>query len=177
MTNSCLVFTSTTKRTTLASIRALLWVPMVMLLAGCSGLAQAGGVSGKVVGVKDGDTIVVLTDGISLNVRLSDIDAPEHGQQFGNRAKQALSHLVFNKLVRLDINGVDHYGRSIARVFQDGLDINLEMVKEGYAWAFLRYTRDPSIKAAEATARQQGKGLWAMQSPTAPWTFRRGNHE
>lgn len=53
--------------------------------------------SGEVGGVKDGDTIVVLHDGRGETIRLYGIDAPEKGQDFGNRAKQTLSDLVFGK--------------------------------------------------------------------------------
>ena len=54
---------------------------------------------GKVVGVKDGDTIVALHDGRGETIRLYGIDAPERGQDFGNRAKQAISDMVFGKVV------------------------------------------------------------------------------
>jgi endonuclease YncB( thermonuclease family) len=44
---------------------------------------------GKVVGVKDGDTIVILTHSKQqIKIRLAEIDAPEQSQAFGQRSKQ-----------------------------------------------------------------------------------------
>jgi endonuclease YncB( thermonuclease family) len=56
---------------------------------------------GKVVGVSDGDTITVLIERTQVKVRLSGIDCPETGQDFGSRAKAATSELAFGKVVAL----------------------------------------------------------------------------
>ena len=56
---------------------------------------------GKVVGVADGDTITVLENRTQHRIRLYGIDAPEGGQDFGNRAKKFVSDLVFGKQVRV----------------------------------------------------------------------------
>lgn len=61
---------------------------------------------GKVVGVHDGDTLTVLTP---AKVRLNGIDAPESGQAFGEKSKQALSAMVFGKDVRIVITDTDRY--------------------------------------------------------------------
>ena len=71
---------------------------------------ETGSTTGKVVGVSDGDTLTVLTDGRKrIKVRLEGIDAPETGQAFGNNAKQALSELVFGKTVRIVVSTTDDY--------------------------------------------------------------------
>ena len=56
-------------------------------------------ISGKVVGVTDGDTITVLVNKETIKVRLEGIDAPESGQSYGTKSKQALSEMVFGKAV------------------------------------------------------------------------------
>ncbi len=66
--------------------------------------------SGLVVGVSDGDTITVLHEGNGEKIRLYEIDAPEKGQAFGNRAKQYVSALVFGKKVKVEAKGQDRYG-------------------------------------------------------------------
>ena len=58
-------------------------------------------ISGKVVGVSDGDTITVLENRTQNRIRLYGIDAPEGGQDFANRAKKFVSDLVFGKQVRV----------------------------------------------------------------------------
>lgn len=68
-----------------------------------------------------------------MKVRLTEIDAPEKAQAFGNRSKQSLSDLCFNKTSKLDDNGKDRYGRTLARVYCDGVDANAEQVRRGMA--------------------------------------------
>ena len=87
--------------------------------------------SGKVVAVADGDTLTVLFNHRQVKVRLTEIDAPEKKQQFGNRSKQSLSDLCFNKTATLADTGKDRYGRTLARVYCDGVDANAEQVRRG----------------------------------------------
>ena len=55
---------------------------------------------GKVVGVHDGDTLTLLVAGNkTLRVRMAQIDAPESQQGFGQKSKQSLSDMAFNKYV------------------------------------------------------------------------------
>ncbi len=88
---------------------------------------------GKVIKIADGDTLTLLVDSKQLKIRLSDIDTPERKQPFGTRAKQALSELAFGKQARVVEVTVDRYGRIVGRVHVDGVDVNRELVAEGYA--------------------------------------------
>lgn len=128
--------------------------------------------TGRVVGVTDGDTIKVLCDRTEVKVRLAEIDAPERGQPFGSRAKVALSDLVFGRQVRLDVTDTDRYGRSIARVWVGNMDVNREMIRRGYAWAYRKYLTDVTLLDDEAFARRARTGLWTDANPTSPWEFR-----
>ncbi len=71
----------------------------------------AGFVFGECIGVTDGDTIEVLRDHTAIKVRLEGIDCPERGQDFGQKAKQFTSGLVFGKAVEIRPIGEDRYGR------------------------------------------------------------------
>src|SRR5262245_2183415 len=74
-------------------------------------------ISGRVVGVSDGDAITVLDAAkMQHRVRLAGIDAPEKAQAFGERSKQKLSALVVGKDVRADCNKRERYGRDVCRV-------------------------------------------------------------
>ena len=130
---------------------------------------------GRVVGVTDGDTITVLAGGLEMRVRLAQIDAPERGQPWGSRAKQALSNLVFGKEVRVVQTDVDHYGRVVGRVYAGGQDVNAEMVRGGHAWVYRRYATDQSLHALEDEARESSRGLWALPEAqrTSPSEWRR----
>lgn len=73
-------------------------------------------ITGKVIGVSDGDTITILDSGNRQHkIRLEGIDAPESNQAFGSRAKQSLSDLVFGKTVTVTSRKKDRYGRVLGR--------------------------------------------------------------
>ena len=140
------------------------------LVFSCSAFADF---PGKVVAVADGDTITVLRDQEQVKVRLTEIDAPEKAQAFGNQAKQALSALVFGKEVHVVDHGSDRYRRTLGRVYQGEIDVNAEMIKSGMAWVYRRYSTDQSLYPMEAKAKEQTRGLWADPEPVPPWEWRR----
>ena len=133
--------------------------------------------TGKVVAVADGDTITVLRDREQVKVRLLEIDAPEKAQAFGNRSKQSLSDLCFNKTARLDDKGKDRYGRTLARVYCDGVDANAEQVRRGMAWVYDRYVTDRGLYSIQDEARAAKRGLWADVNPVPPWEWRRNQRK
>ncbi|RPJ57201.1 MAG: nuclease [Acidobacteria bacterium] len=137
-------------------------------------LLFAGRFSGQCVGVSDGDTISVMWEDRAFKIRLEGIDCPEGGQDFSNRAKQFTSDLVFGKVVTVRVTDLDNYRRMIGRVYVDGKDVSLELVKVGLAWHFKRYSRDPVLAEEEERARVAGVGLWSMKDPVPPWEWRRG---
>ena len=100
------------------------------------GLEQAP-IRGRAIGIIDGHTIKVLSaDKEQILVRIAFIDAPEKGQPFGERAKEALSKLVFDKEVELSPHTIDRYGRLVARVFVSNQDVGLELLKAGLCWVY-----------------------------------------
>ena len=130
----------------------------------------------RVVGIADGDTLTCLTDAKQqLKVRLHAIDAPEKQQAFGQQAKKHLSDLVYNQTVTLHITDTDRYGRIVADIQLLGsLNVNQQMVKDGYAWAYRRYggTR---YAQEEKAARKAKLGLWRDANPIEPSQWRRMN--
>ena len=129
--------------------------------------------TGKCIGVSDGDTISVMKAGRAVKIRLEGIDCPELGQDFGTRAKQFTSGMVYGKDVEVKEYGRDIYRRIVARVYVEGKDLCLELVKAGLAWHFKKYSSDPVLAEAEGQARKQKVGLWSMPTPIPPWEFRR----
>lgn len=145
---------------------------------------EAATISGKVVGVADGDTITVLDDSNTQHkIRLAGIDAPEKKQPFGNVSKQSLSDLVYGKQVSVDYNKQDKYGRTVGKVLIDGTDVNLEQVKRGLAWFYKKYQNEQTLKDrldylhAQEAAEKTKIGLWVDSNPIAPWDFRRAKKE
>ena len=134
-------------------------------------LAVAGW-SGRVVAVKDGDTLGILREGREVPVRLVEIDAPEKSQAFGNRSKQSLSDLTSGRTVLVKEHGFDKYRRTLSRVVAGDIDVNAEQVRRGMAWAYRTYLTDSSLLTVEAEARAARRGLWADAEPMPPWQFR-----
>lgn len=131
------------------------------------------------MGVSDGDTVKVLdASNTQYKIRLMGIDAPEKKQAFGNKSKENLSDLVFNKQVTVEYSKQDKYGRTVGRILVNGVDANLEQVKAGLAWHYKQYQREQSVgdRAAYAQAEEQARsahlGLWADPDPTPPWDWR-----
>ena len=128
---------------------------------------------GLVVGVVDGDTIDVIDQGkVRHRLRLAQIDAPEKKQPFGQKSKELLSLLTYQKSCEIDVIDTDRYGREVAQVACDGVDVNIEQVRAGMAWAYVKYVRDAQYLEAEKAARSIRTGLWADQNPIAPWEWR-----
>ncbi len=153
---------------------------ITILLLALALAAHAETITGRVVGVADGDTITVLdANKVQHKIRLSGIDAPEKKQPFGNRSKESLSDLAFNKTANVETSKRDRYGRQIGKVLVNGRDVNLVQVERGMAWFYRQYQREQSpndrrlYEAAEDAAKADKRGLWRDAEPVPPWEFRR----
>ena len=127
--------------------------------------------SGKVVSIHDGDTITVLQGKRQIKVRLFGIDAPELKQPYGKKSKQFLVNLIAGKVVEVEENGKDRYKRTIGTIYLNGKDINAQMVANGYAWVYRKFSK--KYTPQESKAKSQKLGLWRDKEPTPPWEWRR----
>ena len=129
---------------------------------------------GRVVAVVDGDTAVVSVDGASREIRLAGIDAPEYRQPWSRRAKRALTERVAGKPVRIKQIGVDRYGRTVGELYTDDVCVGCELVREGHAWVYRRYSDDAVLTLLEDQARAAGRGLWGLPASERipPWEWR-----
>jgi endonuclease YncB( thermonuclease family) len=141
----------------------------------------------KVSRVTDGDTIHIRDGRVEKIIRLVGIDAPEishkkrePSQPYGQAATKYLAGLVLNKNVEVNDYGQDIYGRTLGVVFVAGKNVNLEMVKAGYAEV---YRGTPAAgfdsapyRKAEEEARATKKGMWAQgEKYVSPREWRRMN--
>lgn len=127
---------------------------------------------GKVVSIHDGDTITVLNSKEQTKVRLYGIDAPEKKQDYGQKSRQFLASLIAGQVVEVEPKGKDRYKRTLGIVHFKGQDINAQMVLNGYAWAYIKYSR--MYVDQEKLARENKRGLWQSSNPTPPWEWRKG---
>jgi micrococcal nuclease len=132
---------------------------------------------GTVTTVYDGDTVTVrLTGRTDERVRLIGVDSPElddareRVRLMAFLAKRFTFGRLYQKTVEL-LPGPekrDSYGRLLAYIrMADGETFNVALVREGYAFAYLQFPFDETwkkeLKAAEAEARQAGRGLWRRE--------------
>lgn len=160
--------------------QAVLSVVLAGILFALAHVAFASELTGKVVGVSDGDTLEILTGAKELyRVRVSGIDAPEKAQPFGQASKRTMSDLSFGRDVRVIWSKRDRYGRIVGKVREQHIDVGLAMVQAGMAWHFKRYVteQEPEDRRnyayAELEARTARRGLWSDSKPVPPWDFRR----
>ena len=130
---------------------------------------------GKVVYVSDGDTIHLQTSTQKYKIRFYGIDTPEKTQNFGLEAKEFTHNRIFGKTVDVEVKDTDRYGRKVGIVYYNGKNLNLELVKNGYAWWYRQYAKnDVQLKKAEEFATRHKLGLWKQTNPLAPWDYRHG---
>ena len=155
---------------------------LALLITHC--LVQADTLTGRVVRVTDGDTIVVLDSAnIQHKIRLTGIDAPERKQAFGTKSKEHLSDSVAGKFVVVDYNKRDRYRRILGKVLLSSQDMNREQVKAGLAWHYKKYQKDQApadrelYSKAEIEARKAKHGLWHDPEPMPPWEYRKSKRK
>ena len=148
--------------------------------------AMKATLQGKIMQVKDGDTVVVSPEegGQFFTCRLYGIDTPEitHtrfgkvGQPYAQEATKALKGLILGQIVEVKTTGDITHDREVCLIKRKGKDINLEMVKQGYAWAYVKHLKRPYTSEyveAENDARTKRLGLWKDNNPMPPWEFRK----
>ena len=128
-----------------------------------------------VVGIKDGDTVVVL-DSLNnqITLRLAEIDCPEKNQPFGTKAKQFTSEEIYRKEIKYIVTDIDRYGRSIAMIYYDnGKYLSAQLLKNGLAWHYKRYSSSVELSNYEEKSKMDKVGLWIDDNPTPPWDWRK----
>jgi endonuclease YncB( thermonuclease family) len=155
-------------------------------------LACTETLSGRVVAVADGDTVTVLDASNAQHIiRVMGIDAPEKRQPFGERSKQNMAHLVFDKEVQVEWVKKDRYGRILGKVFvaeedcvlepcSKTVDTGLAQIASGFAWYYKQYEREQTVEdrniyaQTEIEAQTNKIGVWSDPNPMPPWVFRHG---
>jgi len=153
------------------------------LAAGCVALLLAGSTSAadplpvlkaRVTRVNDGDSIEVDLDSGHARVRMSAIDTPEYDQPYGAQSSAALKALLpVGTPVELEVVTQDQFKRMVAVVWlvqgNQRTNVNETMLRQGHAWAYRRYMKDPKYCDIEQEARSKKSGLWAQ--PVSDWVY------
>ena len=84
-----------------------------------------------------------------------------------------MANLIAGEVVEVNESGKDRYKRMIGTIYLNGKDINAQMVENGYAWAYRKFSK--KYTAHESKAKSQKLGLWRDKEPIPPWEWRREN--
>lgn len=177
-------------------MKPMVLLQLLLLLTALPAYAKAPirVIDGTVSRVSDGDTVQVVDQlGTKVKVRLYGIDAPEtekrnrktglvskQGQPYGQEAFEALQGKVGGQRIRTEVVDIDRYKRAVSVVWLGERNINKEMVREGFAWAYRQYLDRPHASEylqAEEQARRERRGLWRQSNPQPPWEFRKMQRE
>jgi len=130
----------------------------------------------KVVGVKDGDMLKVAHPEKGLvTIMLYGIDAPDKGQPFFKQAKEFLVVKAEGQVVNVQ-EFVTGQKVTTVVIVHDGVNINEQVLQEGYGWVYEEYCDQDFCSAwqtFEKQARDKKRGLWQDENPTPPWKWRK----
>ena len=130
-------------------------------------------IPGIVTKVYDGDTLTLQNNNGIYKIRLHGIDAPERRQAFGNVSRECLYQIVRGKFVYAIVQDRDRYGRYVAKIMVNDIDVNAEMLKAGLAWHYKQYDKNPEYARLEQEAKQNRRGLWIEKNSIPPWIYRK----
>ena len=153
-----------------------LFTLFLILIAVFAALTFKGGKDSgnyKVSRVADGDSFSLMEHRTELIIRLYGIDCPERKQPFNKKAERFTRALLEKGKIRLTKVDFDRYGRTVAWVFVDSLNLNEELVRHGLAWHYKHHSNDSNLARLEDSARAVKAGLWSDPHPVPPWEFRK----
>ena len=121
----------------------------------------------------DGDTVKIVDAGFEYKLRITDIDAPERNQAYGNKSRRALMQLCSGVNIYAVLGGVDKYGRRLGKLRCNNQDVSTYMIQNGHAWFNDRYSMDGTLLYQQQQARANQLGLWKNKHPMQPWLWRK----
>ena len=150
----------------------------IALFVGLHQAAAAATLQAKVIEVESGNSLIATNTNRSLHVRLKAVEPPDSRQPFSEAARDHLKALLLNQAVVVEYTELAN-GYLEARIFLNGTDVGLQMLRDGAAWydRSLEYTLSPADRElysrCEQLAREEKRGLWQSAAPVAPWDFRK----
>lgn len=140
-------------------------------------LARAEAIQGRVIYVRDGDSLLIRSSGKNFMVRIHGIDCPELGQAYGKKARKFTKKLALNKTISVIPMDIDSYNRVVGDVMlPDGRNLAFALVEAGLAWWYRYYApNNRRLESLEKKARQKRIGLWAGKNPVPPRDWRKQN--
>ncbi|KAF7018971.1 hypothetical protein CFC21_032204 [Triticum aestivum] len=157
--------------------------PPQSLPEGVQSVLNTSRVNRKCIGDGDGFTAYEeriggdtnIQDPPKYKIRMKGIDAPELDMEYGMESKDELVRLIGGKRVSILVYGPDKYGRSLGDIYCDGVFIQEQMLKGGFAWHYKMCDKRPEFAKWQREAKKARRGLWSLDKPQKPWIWRRDN--
>ena len=133
--------------------------------------------SGSVVEVTDGKTVVIDVSGRRLTAELQFIEVPEPDQVLYKIVREHLEKLTLGKQVVFHPHGFAP-GKAIGQLFVNSADVSIQMLRDGAAWhidpAKSGQKADESAAYAfhENQAKAESRGVWAVKDLKPAWEHR-----
>jgi micrococcal nuclease len=137
---------------------------------------NAEAITGTIDSVIEGDSITIISKGKEVEIRLFGIDTPEKTQAFGQSAKNFVGAMASKGDIRVEPINKDQQGKIVALVFVNGINLNEQIVSQGFGWVYRQYCKESYCAdwlKLESNAKTSQKGLWADTHPTPPWEYRK----
>lgn len=164
------------RKTVSTKLSATVSVFFSILVCAFSATAQVT-LSGKVIDVIDGDTVVIEIPSGKFEATLQFIETPTREQAMFETVKQHLRNLVFGKEVTFRARTIS-YEASTGQLILNGVDISEQMLRDGAAWHIpIRFSAQPSDEHAqyasyEAAAKKENRGIWTVKNLKPSWASR-----
>ena len=137
---------------------------LLIVLHGLTAIAET------LISCNDGDTCRFDKAGKVIKVRFSGIDAPESNQPFGSEAREYLTQLLKGNTVKLECKGKS-FKRETCAIFIGDRDVQKELVKNGYAMDFPKFSKG-KYKVEEELAKSKKIGIWSKAETISPFCWR-----
>ncbi len=161
---------------TLQLFKTLFLFISFLLLDVTNNFVNAEAITGTIDSVIEGDSITIISKGKEVEIRLFGIDTPEKTQTFGQSAKNFTGAMASKGEIRVEPINKDQQGKIVALVFVNGINLNEQIVSQGFGWVYRQYCKESYCAdwlKLESNAKTSQKGLWADANPTPPWEYRK----
>jgi micrococcal nuclease len=160
---------------TLKSFKKIFLLISILFFQFANTSANAEMITGIIDSVISGDTITILSKGKTVQIRLFGIETPEKNQAFGQSARNFTGGKASKGEIHVQPMTQDHDGRTVAMVFINGINLNEQIISQGFGWVSRQSCKESFCAdwlKLEANAKASQKGLWADADPTPPWEYR-----
>jgi endonuclease YncB( thermonuclease family) len=149
---------------------------IIILTLATFGYSQST-LSGRVVQVLDGKTVVIEISSGKLNAELQFIEVPEPEQQLHGTVREHLEKLVLNKDVVFRSAGFAP-GKTFGQLYVNSVDVALQMLRDGAAWHISPEKSGQKANDSDAyeyhqtQAKLESRGVWGVKDMKPAWQFR-----